>query len=245
MKTSTIIRLAAALFVVALFNACTTSPVEPEKEPWEKIVIENAKNPEDNWGKQHNLGLDAIALKLQGINLAGKDTAKVILQLVLDYSKTQPSQYQDASKTVDELDAVTNFDPERPYLMDSLSASGQNLFRELIIQMNKFKPDIDIVTFQNEVMALENKILNQASVQDRNYLLKSGAIARYSSAYWYAEFQKVLISNDLNASLWQKYTKTLYTNGRIESSSASNPPKKDPGGSSMPGAIGASARGIR
>jgi hypothetical protein len=195
-----------SLITFLLFNSC--APLEYEADrAWEEDIIQNPRNPMEEIGQLHNEGLDYVIHYLGTINSADPtQTEERIIELSLKFAAQYP-EYQTNTKKEDLENAI-----HEPYPnMDYLSPNGQNLFRELDIQMSKFKPQMDIINFQREIIALENKILNQADAEDRKKLLQSGAIARYSSVYWHRHFKRIIDANyTWTASDWQRSLKLLY-----------------------------------
>ena len=200
-------------FCLFFCSTCQIHDLEMQVKNWESSLIKNPANPYDSIGELHNQGLDFIAQELENINLVGQDTSKIIFQLVLDFVDTH-SQYKDPNvTTVEQLQKVVT---NNHSLINSFSADGQNLFKDLETQMSEFKPEMDIKDFQNRIINIENKFLHaNISSLDGEKLLKSGVIARYASVYWFDEFQKIRLSKDLSVSVWQKKMRLLYPNNQI------------------------------
>jgi hypothetical protein len=238
-----------AFLMSVLFVGCTKNEIEPTPSENLTVSIPNPSNGRvekidyELWGETHNKGLEYIAVRLDTANLVGKDTNEVILQWVLDFMTTQSPQFQDDNNTLEKLKTAVS-DADKPDF-SHLSLKGKKIFDTLNSQMDEFSPTVNIAAFQTEIRLLEETIIILPNSRDKDYLLKATAIARYSAAYWYAEFQKG------NASVWEKKAVFFSQEGKIERGNAaarieriySNRVKKDAGGRGMPDAIGSS--GIR
>lgn len=188
------------------------------------MVVDEAANPEnpyDNVGKLHNLGLTAIANHPRFLLLTDEEAYNVATQAIFEasgipfvpYNQIQHFAFYGTNKMVEDSSMQTN---------NVLSPTVTEKFMEMedIVRCKGVDTtltdtsDVAVITsytkFHDEMVKFESGILNDSnlSTNDKQQVLGSASVARYSCAYWTIEVPKDPTNN------WNQVLETNLTTGR-------------------------------
>lgn len=187
--------LLTALVAIAAFSSCKKETPQQSKTAFNAAAVAkggvddcaNPQNPYDVAGYNHNMCLQAT----RSVWSAPNATAQDIHQAVSDYNMTHFQNPLTAAEIqiADDVYADNINDFANIISNSALSPHGKDMATQMISLTSNLSTTVTYTDYKSIVVNFEARLMadNNLTDEDKETLLKSTSVARYSMCYWLNE----------------------------------------------------------